>query len=320
MVQAVPKPSRGLGQRYGLICSCPRCAVAWVQGAGNISFCEKWEACRPARLGESVEGELGQLEDLVRLGTYISHIVCNQQRPGTETLDYPSLSSTEANYFWAKNSSSSCFCLIPWSKWKTWRLDKKCVRQKGKGQGHFQAANWISSSSVVLQHYIPRKEAALPKSGRSPLACDGRTHLILPEHTQGDSSWTCKEPVETSPPGMPKLHIPRAAEGWKKTEIYWRWQFKISKKRPQDCRRGSWPYQRSWGVPWWGWMKEEGDAHHGNGPPSWMATHGDMAWACWLRGFNTAHESSGTDRKSCGTWVYNWGKRETGKIKIAGTN
>lgn len=315
MVQAVPKHGRGHGESY-VMCSCPRCAVAQVQGAGNISFCEKREACRPACLDESLEGERGQLEDLVRLGTYIFHIVCNQQHPGTERLDYPSLSNTEANYFCAKNSSSSCFCLIPWSKWKTWRLDKKCVRWKKKGQGHFQAASWISCSSVVLQHCIPRKESALPKSGRSPLARGRRTHLILPEHTQEDPSWTCKEPLETR---NSKLHIPRAAEGRERTEIFWRWQFRISKKRPQDCSSGSWPYQRPWWVLWCRWRKEEGTTCHGNGSPSCMAAHGHMAWGCWVRGLNVAHENSVTDSKSCGTLVYNWGKQATGKIKISGT-
>lgn len=51
-----------------------------------------------------MDEELGQLEDLVRLGTYIFHIVCNQQRAGTERLDYPSSSNTEANYFRGKKT------------------------------------------------------------------------------------------------------------------------------------------------------------------------------------------------------------------------
>lgn len=123
-------------------------------------------------------------------------------------------------------------------------------------------------------------------------------------------SWTWEEPVETSPPGMPKLHIPTAAEGWERTEIFWRQKFRISKKMPQECSRGSWPYQRSWGVPWCRWMKE------GNGSPSCMATLGHMAWGWWVRGFNVAHENSGIDRKSCqGNLVYNWGEQATGKSK-----
>lgn len=51
-----------------------------------------------------MDEELGQLEDLVRLDTYVFHVVFNQQRTGTERLDYPSLSNAEANYLEGKNS------------------------------------------------------------------------------------------------------------------------------------------------------------------------------------------------------------------------
>lgn len=51
-----------------------------------------------------MDEESGQLEDLVRLDMYVFHIVCNQQRPGTESLDYPSLSNTEANYLEGKKT------------------------------------------------------------------------------------------------------------------------------------------------------------------------------------------------------------------------
>lgn len=46
-----------------------------------------------------------------------------------------------------------------------------------------------------------------------------------------------------------------------------------------------------------------------------MTTHGHIAWGCCVRGFNMAHENSGTEKKSCGMLVYNWGKQATGKNK-----
>lgn len=163
-------------------------------GAGNISFCEKWEACRPACLDESVEGELGQLEDLVRLGTHIFHIVCNQHHPGTERLDYPSLSNTGANYFCARKLLEFLLLFNSMVQVKTWRLDKKRVRWKWKGkeQGYFQAGSWISSSSVVLQNCVPRREAALSKSGRIWCGMEGLTSSC-----QSTPTKTPAEPIKS---------------------------------------------------------------------------------------------------------------------------